>query len=173
MSFSQHRRRSVLALPGKSSGNYSTLFFKTYASPPKLRCSLLALQRRPTRALHNLWDRRLIHLVYSDYFALSEGRGATYDVYVVDYGRFVSMRPNTVGEKVFRAGIGVLRALGASLGGIGPPVPAVGPGWEKALQQAEVADIFVNLMAGVEEVQADIGPFLEDVSRVVADRLLP
>lgn len=125
------------------------------------------------QVLHNLWDRRLVHLLYTDYFAYADGRPGTYDVYVMDYGRFVSMRRNTVGDKIFRTGIGVLRALGASLGASGPTLPAVGPGWEKALEREKAADIFVKLMAGVDDVHADIEAFLEDVSRVVADRLLP
>jgi hypothetical protein len=127
---------------------------------------LVSTARGTNQVLRNLWDRRLIHLLYREYFAFAGEEPGTFDIYVMDYGRFVSLRSAAKGEQLVTAAYGALGSL----------VSVVLPGASGAfllLPNKRVAQQFGKLMAGVEPVEADLDHLLDDVSSLVADRLLP
>lgn len=43
------------------------------------------------RVLRELWHHRIVHLVAEGQLAFADGEPGTYDIYVVDFGRYVSM----------------------------------------------------------------------------------
>lgn len=116
--------------------------------------------------LRTLWKQRAVHLLQSDYFAFADGAHGVFDIYIMDYGRFVSMRSTALGEKT-------VRALYNSLNLVIKRVVPGGKSMMPANADPVLAKAFSKVLASVGPPLGDFTDLLENVAPVVADRLLP
>jgi hypothetical protein len=163
--FSQEKFGNAGDLPAACTELYAQLF-KKICMPARTPFFFVSTDRGRDEVLLNLWNRRLIHLVHQGFFATSGGVPNTYDIYAMDYGRFVSMRNQAGGEKLAATAYGVFGAL------INVLLPGTGDALASASVPAAVVQLFAGMIAGVKATDVALAPLLEDASAVVADELL-
>jgi hypothetical protein len=167
--FTNEKSQQLVEVPPETQGLFDRLF-KDVCMPAETPFFFVSTAKRSNTALRELWDARLIHLLHADHVAFAGGKPGTYDVYVMDYGRFASMRNTAKGEEMAGTLFGGLWQAIATLPFVGLPLVVVAPPIEAS---PKLAEAFAGLIAGISKVDADLGDLLEDASPVVVDRLLP
>jgi len=87
------------ALP-KARALFEQIFEKT-CLPAESWAFFVSERYGDDRRLQELWHHRLIHNLYEGYIAWVGKKAGTYDIYVLDYGRYVTMRASKKGEEVY------------------------------------------------------------------------
>jgi hypothetical protein len=118
--------------------------------------------------LKEIWHHRLIHLLFQGHPAYAGDKLGTYDIYVMDYGRYVLMRNTKRGEQAYRVFEKFFNYLLSSI----TPLPFTG-----LLKIGNIDDSlkkkFSKLAAEIKPgVEPDIEAALEDCSKYVIDGLL-
>lgn len=90
--------KSILPPESRSRILFENIFNKK-CLPQKSYCFLVSQEQSTNRYLQELWNHRLIHKMHSGYFGKTNGVIGTYDVYAIDYGRFVIMSGTKEGKE--------------------------------------------------------------------------
>ena len=119
--------------------------------------------------MREIWHHRLAHLLFQGHFGYANGQPGTYDIYVIDYGRYISMHNTKRGRDMYQKFIEVLNFLNESL----MHVPFLSQIMNLPLLEEVATSSIARAIAGGTEVKSpDLEALFEDCARFVADRLV-
>lgn len=170
--FQEEKKDSI-----KNSKISSVLFENIYSKilPSKSYCFFVSESVANNRFLQELWHNRLIHLIFQGHFAYAQNKPGTFDIYVVDYGRYISMRSNKQGEQAYQTSILFFDSLVASIKE--ERSMAIECEWE-VIKSLNLEETMINDFAKLIAPTVDTKPpnlehSLNDCSFLIIDDLIP
>jgi hypothetical protein len=163
--FTDEKRNSIDRRP--SAKLLYELIFNKICLPTNNYIFFVSSEYANSNVLKELWNYRLIHLLFQNYMAYAKGLSGTYDIYIIDYGRYVSMRSNKKGESAYQSFEFLLSTLEI--------LSSIPTNW---LLQQFGADRALKYLF-IREASATINPqfpdmekILEDCSKYIVDQLI-
>ena len=121
------------------------------------------------RILQELWHHRLVHLLFQGHIAYANDQQGTYDIYVVDYGRYILMRSSKKGEDRYQAFSSILSSFVERL----TYTPLLGGRWRIPTEDNNLRKRFAKLLdTRVKVDSGELERLFDDCTGFVADRLI-
>lgn len=121
------------------------------------------------RILQELWHHRLVHLLFQGHIAYANDRQGTYDIYVVDYGRYILMRGGKKGEDHYQAFSSMLASFVERL----TYTPLLRGRWTIPTEDASLRKRFAKLLdAKVKVDSGELERLFDDCTDSIADDLI-
>lgn len=99
--FFQEEKRSLVEERATTYSLFEEIFEKI-CLPSKTNIFFVSRSFAKNRNLQELWHHRLVHLLFEGHSAYAGNQPGTYDVYVIDYGRYILMHSSKKGEEMVR-----------------------------------------------------------------------
>jgi hypothetical protein len=167
--FFQQEKRSLIEGNAKATSLYEALF-SNICLPNHTYFFFVSQTLGTSRSLQELWHHRLLHLLFQGHVAFARGQPGTYDIYMMDYGRFASMRNTKRGNELYSVCETVLEYLVQK---VLPQPTSLRTVLKMTNLDESVKRRFAKFMAVTSSPpSSNLADKLEDCSRYCADTLL-
>jgi hypothetical protein len=165
----QSEKQQLLQTHASAYSVFSDLYSKICAGS-KSYCFFVSQKNSGNKNLRDLWNNRVIHLIYKGHSAFAGDTPGVYDIYVIDYGQWVTLRSNQKGEEVFQVAQNAFRGILSLISVItsqdqsSSTLSGIDAQLRETLKKAAAATLDTTPM--------NLDEAIEDCSRIVADSVL-
>jgi hypothetical protein len=162
----QDEKRPLVQTP--ESMELFEMIFNKVCLPSKTYLFFVSQGLSKARVLQELWHHRLLHLLFLGVSAFAEENYGTYDVYAIDYGRYIQMASSKKGEALME---GMKASTNLMISEI-LPVSGIIP-FARSVVDPTIKSIFSKFFVSTIRVDSpDLKDILDDCSKLVIDRLV-